>query len=213
MHTSPKHKTSDEHINTAVQILQNSGVIAIPTDTLYGLAASAFDEAAVAKVFRLKARPEGMALPLLLADPEHARMCAASIPPIMWQLADSFWPGALTIILPKSHLIPDAVTAGRSTVALRVPDHPLPRAIARALDAPITGTSANRSGRPGITTAQAVRQEFGEEIDYILDGGDSPGGTASTILGLSGGIPTILRQGAVSQQALEAVCKNIKTHT
>ena len=194
-------------IETAVDVLANGGVVAIPTDTLYGLAACAFNESAVLKVFELKGRPDGMALPLLLSDAEDARWCAEEVPPDAMTLAEQFWPGALTLVLRKSAEVPNAVTAGLDTVALRVPDHPVPRAVSKALGAPITGTSANLSGRPGLTSAAAVRAEFGDAIDFVLDWGDAPGGVASTILDLSGDVRKVLRDGAVSREEIEATLR------
>ena len=132
--------------------------------------------------------------------------CAVDLPPAFERLAARFWPGALTLIARKSDAVPYAVTAGMDTVGLRVPDHPLARSVARLLGAPITGTSANRSGMPGLTTAQAVRDEFGDAIGYVLDGGDAPGGVASTVLDLSGDTTRILRQGAIGRDAIEAAC-------
>lgn len=201
-----QHRASAKQIETAINTLRDGGVVAIPTDTLYGLAACAFDETAVAKVFELKGRPAGMALPLLLADAADAHRCAVDLPPIFERLAARFWPGALTLIARKSDAVPYAVTAGMDTVGLRVPDHPLARSVARLLGAPITGTSANRSGMPGLTTAQAVRDEFGDAIGFVLDGGAAPGGVASTVLDLSGDTPRILRQGAIGRDAIEAAC-------
>ena len=199
----PLDDAMQEQIRTAVDVLGNGGVAAIPTDTLYGLAACAFDESATLKVYDLKGRPDGMALPLLLSDAEDARLCTAEVPQGAWLLMERFWPGALTLVLRKSAAVPDVVTAGLDTVALRVPDHPVPRAIAEGLGAPITGTSANLSGRPELTSAAAVRAEFGDAIDFVLDGGDAPGGVASTILDLSGGAPKVLREGAVSWCEIE----------
>ncbi len=207
MDTLAQHRASAKQIETAINTLRDGGVVAIPTDTLYGLAACAFDETAVAKVFELKGRPAGMALPLLLADAEDAHRCAVDLPPAFDRLAARFWPGALTLIARKSDAVPYAVTAGMDTVGLRVPDHPLARSVARLLGTPITGTSANRSGMPGLTTAQAVRDEFGDAIGYVLDGGDAPGGVASTVLDLSGDTPRILRQGAIGRDDIEAVCE------
>lgn len=201
-----QHQASAKQIETAINTLRDGGVVAIPTDTLYGLAACAFDETAVAKVFELKWRPAGMALPLLLADAGDAHRCAVDLPLAFERLAARFWPGALTLIARKSDAVPYAVTAGMDTVGLRVPDHPLARSVARLLEAPITGTSANRSGMPGLTTAQAVRDEFGDAIGFVLDGGDAPGGVASTVLDLSGDTPRILRQGAIGRDAIEAAC-------
>lgn len=206
MDTLAQHRASAKQIETAINTLRDGGVVAIPTDTLYGLAACAFDETAVAKVFELKGRPAGMALPLLLADAGDAHKCAVDLPPAFERLAARFWPGALTLIARKSDVVPYAVTAGMDTVGLRVPDHPLARSVARLLGAPITGTSANRSGMPGLTTAQAVRDQFGDAIGYVLDGGDAPGGVASTVLDLSGDTPRILRQGAIGRDAIEAAC-------
>ena len=193
----PLDDAMHEQIRTAVKALLNGGVAAIPTDTLYGLAACAFDEAAALKVYELKGRPDGMALPLLLSEMEDARECSAEIPQAAWALMERYWPGALTLVVRKSAKVPGIVTAGLDTVALRVPDHPIPREISKALGAPITGTSANLSGKPGLTSADDVRREFGDEIDFVLDGGDAPGGVASTILDVSGSEMRVLREGAV----------------
>ena len=207
MSNLPLDDALQKQIEIAVDVLGNGGVAAIPTDTLYGLAACAFDESAVLKVYELKGRPEGMALPLLLSDVGDASRCVAETPDEAPLLAERFWPGALTLVMRKSAEVPEIVTAGMDTVALRVPDHPVPRAIVKGLGAPITGTSANLSGRPGLTSAAAVRAEFGAAIDFVLDGGDAPGGVASTILDLSGGEARALREGAVSWEEIEAVLR------
>ena len=193
-------------IDAAVRALRNGGVAAIPTDTLYALVACALDERAVQRIFSLKGRPESLALPLILADPEDISLYAANVPELAWALADRFWPGALTLVLEKAAVIPDIVTGGSGNVALRVPHHETPRSIARELDAPITGTSANRTGRPGLRTAQEVRAEFGREVNPVLDGECAPAGLASTVLDISEGRPRILRRGAVLQHELEDVC-------
>lgn len=194
-------------IAIAVKVLAEGGVAAIPTDTLYGLAANAFDESAVQKVYELKGRPNGMALPLLLADAADAARCAAYFPDCALALAQRFWPGALTLVAHKSADVPDIVTAGMNTVALRVPNHPVPRAIAKSLGSPITGTSANMSGSPGLTSAASVRAEFGDTLNFVLDGGDAFGGVASTILDMTGAEPRVLREGAVSWASIEAVLR------
>ena len=200
----PLDDAMHEQVKAAVKVLANGGVAAIPTDTLYGLAASAFDESAVLKIYELKGRPEGMALPLLLSDSEDVRKCAENVPQAAWTLMERFWPGAVTLVVAKSANVPKIVTAGLDTVALRVPDHPAPRAIAKTLGAPITGTSANLSGRPGLTNAAGVRREFGETIDFVLDGGDAPGGVSSTIVEVIGDELKLLREGAVSREEIEA---------
>lgn len=205
MRNFSRYEAIEDQIESAVRVIQSGGVIAIPTDTLYGLAACAFDVAAVERVFQLKGRPAGMALPLLLADADDTLKCAVDVPEVAWKLAERFWPGALTLVLKKASIVPDTVTAGMDTVALRVPDHHVPRAIARKLKAPITGTSANLSGSSGLTTAQAVREAFGSKLDLIVDAGETQGSVASTVLDLTGKRPRILRQGAISPDEIEAV--------
>jgi L-threonylcarbamoyladenylate synthase len=200
------HKALQEQVNTAVSILRGGGVVAIPTDTLYGLAAHALNNAAVERVFQLKGRPKGMALPLLLAEPEEVSRYAVDVPEVAWALAERFWPGALTLVLKKADIVSDLVSGGMDTVALRVPDHWVPRYIIRDLGAAITGTSANLSGRPSLMTAQAVRDEFGDKLDMVIDVGQATGGVASTVLDLTGERPRILRQGSVSLGQIEETC-------
>ena len=195
-------------IEAAAEHLRRGGVAAIPTDTIYGLAANALDERAVGRVFRLKRRPSGMALPLLIADAADLGRWARDVPDEARRLAERFWPGALTLVLRKSPDIPRAATGGLDTVALRVPAHDTPRSLARLLGCPVTGTSANRSGRPGLTDADEVRREFEGECCLVLDG-RCDGGVASTLVDLSGATPRILRQGAVSHAALSEVCAGI----
>jgi L-threonylcarbamoyladenylate synthase len=206
MRVSEPYEALQGQIESAIHILQNGGVVAIPTDTLYGLAACAFNEKAVEQVFQLKGRSKGMAIPLLLSDTEDVNKCAVEIPDVAWALTEHFWPGALTIVLKKADVVPDIVSGGMETIAVRVPDHRIPRALARELGTPITGTSANRSGRPGLTTARAVHDEFGDEIDLVIDDGVALGGVASTLLDLSREEPRILRQGSVSICEIEKVC-------
>ena len=158
-------------------------------------------------MFRLKGRPAGTALPLLIADSNDVSRWAEGVPGVAWRLVERFWPGALTLVLKRGPAMPEAACGGLDTVGLRVPDHWIPRAIARELGSPITGTSANRSGRPGLTTAAAVRAEFGAEVDMVVDGGEASGGPASTVLDLTGDRPRILRRGGVSEGDISAVCK------
>lgn len=212
MNASTSEKTLQAAIETAVNILSKGGVIAIPTDTIYGLAGSVFSDKAVSRVFDIKRRPTGMALPVLLAEPDDIFKCAIEIPDVTWQLVERFWPGGLTIVLKKSAAISDLVSGGMDSVALRVPDHWIPRKISSDLGQPITGTSANRSGMSGATNAQAVRDEFGNEVDLIVDGGETPGVVSSTVLDLSRGRPQILRTGVVSENELTAICGDVLTN-
>jgi L-threonylcarbamoyladenylate synthase len=199
---APRATPTDE-IFAALGLLKQGGVVAVPTDTLYGLAASALDQAAVERVFRIKRRSPVAALPLLLGDFADMSLCADDVSPLAFALADRFWPGPLTLVLRRSAVIPDAVTGGGDTVAVRVPDHPVPRALARALKAPITGTSANRSGGPGPITAAEVRAQLGDEVDRIIDAGECPLGAPSTVLDMTRPVPVLLRAGAVSLAEIE----------
>ncbi len=192
-------------IDAAVRLLKQGGVVAVPTDTLYGLAASASDPAAVERVFRIKRRSADMALPLLLADLGDIVVCAVEVTAVAWGLAHHFWPGPLTLVVRRAPGIPDIVSGGMDTVAVRVPDHPVPRAVVRSLGAPITGTSANRSGGPAPTSAGAVLDQLGEEVDYVIDAGVCPVGVPSTVLDVTGAAPVLLRAGAVDRDRIEGV--------
>ena len=193
-------------VRAAVRVLKNDGVVSIPTDTFYGLAVSPFSTIAVERLFRIKGRSRSMAFPLLISDPEHIARYATDVPKVAWRLAARFWPGALTLVLRKADCIPETVTGGRATVALRVPDLWIPRAIARALDGPITGTSSNRSGTPPLTTAAEVASALGGEVDMVIDAGPTPGTLPSTVLDLSLTRPRVLREGALSTTQIEEAC-------
>ena len=193
----------DREILLASQILASGGVVAVPTDTMYGLAADAFNEAAVERVFRLKGRPAGAPLPLLLAATEEMSECAAVVPDDAWKLAELFWPGPLTLVLKKTERVPAVVSGGGDTVALRVPSHEVPRRIVSMLHRPITGTSANRSGRQAAITADEVRRVFGDDIDFVIVSTVPPNGLASTVLDLSEQVPRIVRPGAVTPREIE----------
>ena len=195
-----------DQVDSAISILTNGGVVAVPTDTVYGLAACVFDTVAVKRVFDLKRRPEGMALPLLLAESQDLSRYAAHVPDVAWLLVERFWPGALTIIVRKVEEIADLASGGKSSIALRVPDHPIPREIVRGLGAPITGTSANRTGEPSATTSQGVIDQFGSDIDLVVDAGATPAGRSSTVLDLTGKVPRFIRQGAILRQDIEELC-------
>lgn len=194
-------------IECAVAILRDKGIVAFPTDTLYGLGADAFCLEAVERVFEAKGRPTGMALPLLLRQASDMSTVASKVPDLAWLLAEAFWPGPLTLVLTSSPRVPDRVTAGKGTVAVRVPDHPVSLALIEGLGRPITGTSANTSGGPNPLTVQEVKRMLGDKVDCILEGGPPPGGKASTVLDVTTDRPRVLRAGALSIESLEAVCK------
>ena len=199
----PVRETLGGRADDAVRVLRNGGVAAIPTDTVYGLAAVFDDEEAVDRVFRIKSRPSGLAVPLLLDDASSVERYVSDAPGSFRALAKTFWPGPLTIVMRKSHLVSDKLTAGRDTVGLRVPDHWLPRYISESLEKAITGTSANLSGSPSLTTTQEVEAQLGDAVDLVIDGGPACGTTASTVVDLSGGTPTILREGSITLEDIE----------
>ena len=200
----------DGQMARAVEVLRAGGVVAIPTDTLYGLAASAFDADAVQKIFEIKGRDRGIALPLLLGDKEDVSLYASPVPAAAWRLIERFWPGPLTIVLPRTDRVPEDVTGGRSTVALRVPDHPVPRLLARRLGTPITGTSANLSGAEPARSAAGVARQLGVMLDMVFDGGTLPESTPSTIVDLAVSPPRVVRSGAISEHELAGVIDVIR---
>lgn len=159
-----------------VTILKRGGLVAFPTDTVYGLGVCANLVSAVEQVYIVKQRPQQMALPLLLAHISQIGEAAHPVPEIAWLLARHFLPGALTLVLHKAGSVPDIITAGAATVAVRVPAHPVPVALIEGVGVPIVGTSANLSGQPSLLTADEVRAQFGNQIDLIIDGGRRPGG-------------------------------------
>ena len=202
---------SPDQIKEGISVLRNGGIIAFPTDTVYGLGASSRIPKAIEGIYRVKERPYDMALPLLLADENQIDDVARSVPPVARDLIRSFLPGALTIVLYRSEAIPDVVTAGGPTVAVRIPDHPVPRALAGGLGAPIVGTSANISGQPSPITADEVTSQLGDRLDLVIDGGHCPGGQESTVIDVTSPTPLLLRQGAIPRVEIEKICGRIST--
>ena len=198
-----------EQIERGVSILKQGGLVAFPTDTVYGLGAGANLYRAVERIYQVKGRPQNRALPLLLADTSQISEVAEPISQVAWLLVHNFLPGALTLVLPKSNSVPDIITAGGKTVAVRIPAHPVPVALAQGLGSPIVGTSANLSGKPSALTAEEVYSQFADKIDLVIDGGRCPGGTESTIVDVTGETPLVLREGAISREELKQVCGNI----
>lgn len=183
----------EEGLTAAVSILDSGGLVAYPTDTLYGLGADALDEDAVARVFVAKERPEGVALPVLVAGVDHVRH-VARLTPLARRLAAEHWPGALTLVLPALPTVAENLLGGKDTVAVRVPDAPWALALAEHFG-PVTATSANRHGEPAARTARECETVAG--VDCLVDGGALPG-TPSTIVDATGAEPKVLRQGAVA---------------
>jgi L-threonylcarbamoyladenylate synthase len=198
-----------QQVEQAISILKQGGIVAFPTDTVYGLGACISIAQAVERVYQVKGRPRSMALPLLLADKSQIAQVAYPVPPIAWLLADKFLPGALTMVLPKAKSVPDIITGGGATVAVRIPAHPVPIALARGLGAPIVGTSANLSSKPSSLTAEEVYAQLGDKVDLIIDGGRCRSGKESTIVDLTGQTPVVLREGAISKEELKQIYQSI----
>ncbi len=198
---------SPDALPPALEILQNGGLVAFPTDTVYGLGAIAFDGKAVESIYAAKERPVEKAIPVLLADPVDMNQIAAEVPWMAKQLAAKFWPGALTILVPKRSDLPEAISAN-STVGVRIPDHPMARKLLMAAG-PLATTSANLSGKPNPLQSAQVFDQLSGRIPLILDGGDTPGGYPSTVVDCSGSEPLIIRKGPISlEQILEVLKEN-----
>ena len=192
-------------IAEAARILRRGGLVAFPTDTVYGVGAHACLPDAVERIYRVKERPRDKAIPLLLADAQQVEEVAVNVPPVTFRLMGVFWPGGLTIVVSRSSRVPDVVTAGGDTVALRMPDHAFVLALIRTLGAPLAATSANISGRPPAVTGGQALGELRGRVELIVDGGVCPGGVPSTVLDLVSEPPRVLRAGAVSPEELRRV--------
>ncbi len=193
-------------IDVAARQLQSGGVIAFPTDTLYGLGADLFDESALERIFAIKGRPSDLALPALLASREQLEMVTGEFPVVGTQLADRFWPGSLTLVVRKGRRVPDLATGGRSTLAVRIPNHRVPLALATKLAGPITGTSANLSGGPDLASIAEIEQQLGPQLEGIIRCGPPPMGIPSTVVDVTSNEAKVLREGAITAwEILEAV--------
>jgi L-threonylcarbamoyladenylate synthase len=200
-------------IQEAIGYLQNGGLVAIPTETVYGLAANALDPLAVAKIFSVKNRPHFDPLIVHIADGQSAGDLARDIPAVANQLAQRFWPGPLTLVLPRKAVIPDLVTAGLNTVGLRVPNHPLTLELLSRLSFPLAAPSANPFGYVSPTQPSHVEAQLGNAVDYILDGGRCEIGLESTILGFAEERVRLLRRGGLTQEEIEELTGPLEIST
>ena len=196
-----------DNVKTAIEqagkILREGGVVAFPTETVYGLGANGLDAAAVSKIFQAKGRPSDNPLILHIADRDDLSTLVREIPDWLEPLLDRFWPGPLTVVLPRAVCVPDIVTAGLDSVAVRLPSSPVARALIRTAGVPVAAPSANLSGRPSPTTATAVMADMAGRIEMVLDGGACEVGLESTVLDCTAEVPTILRPGGVTQEMLQ----------
>ena len=193
----------EEELERAAALLRSGGLVAFPTETVYGLGANALDPAAVERIYRAKQRPWASPLIVHVADENMARSLTSEWPPLAQVLAARFWPGPLTIILRNADVVPDIVTAGLDTVGIRMPSHPIALDLIRRAGVPIAAPSANRFGELSPTRAEHVRASLGSRVDCIVDGGATQVGIESTVVSLRRDPPVILRPGMISQRALE----------
>ena len=203
-------QNNDNDIARAGKILRGGGLVAIPTETVYGLAANALDGAAVAKIFRAKGRPQDNPLIVHISHIDQWNRLVREIPPMAKKLAEACWPGPLTIILPKSEIIPDEVSAGLDTVAVRFPSMRTTRKIIDAAGVPLAAPSANLSGSPSPTCAKHTMDDMNGRIDAVLDGGECNFGVESTVVTLATPVPRLLRPGAVTPEELREVLGEVE---
>ncbi len=200
-----------EDISRAAALLRAGKLVAFPTETVYGLGASALESAAVRRIFEVKGRPANSPLIVHVDSVERVLDVVREWPAEAAVLAEKFWPGPLTLVLPKHARVPDEVTAGLDTVGVRIPAHSIALALLRAAGIPVAAPSANRFTQLSPTTAQHVREALGDAVDFILDGGACSVGIESTVLSLATGVPVLLRPGMISREQLEAVIGAIQT--
>jgi L-threonylcarbamoyladenylate synthase len=200
----------DSAVKRAAELLRAGEVVALPTETVYGLAANALDEKAVAKIFQIKGRPAHNPIIVHVADNEMARQCVKTFPASAENFSRAFWPGPLTLVLPRSKKIPDNVTAGGETVGVRWPSHPIMQAVIRECGFPLAAPSANLSNQISPTNAAHVRTQLEGKISLIVDGGQSQVGIESTVLDVTTTPPRILRPGMIHAESLAAVCGEIQ---
>ena len=199
-----------QQILHAVEALRAGELVAFPTETVYGLGANANNPEAVRKIFQVKGRPSTHPVIVHIDHPRYLQRWVREMPPEGKKLADAFWPGPLTIVAKRAPAVNDVITGGQDTVAIRVPNHPIAQQLLNAFGGGIAAPSANRYGRVSPTRAEHVREEFEDEVEIILDGGDCKVGLESTIVSCVGDVPYVLRPGSISLSQLRAVCPSIQ---
>jgi L-threonylcarbamoyladenylate synthase len=196
-----------EQISRGAEVLRSGGIVAYPTDTVYGLGADIYNDNAVKKVFAAKARPLNLPMPVLIANNSDAMALIEQQPDVAQVLMDKFWPGGLTIIFKRNTSLQSIVLAGSEKIGIRVPGHALTRKLIELAGGPIAGTSANLHDKPDALTATEVKSQLGSSVDLIIDGGACPGGIESTIIDVTVNPPAIVRQGIIPLEAINAVIK------
>lgn len=199
---------TEETLFRAAAILRSGGVVAFPTETYYGLAVDPFHRQALARLFRIKRRPEKLPILVLVNNIEQIRQLASEVPAVYFRLIDYFWPGPLTLVFPALPTLPPQLTGDTGTIGLRHSPLAAANRLIAAFGGPITATSANISGTPAAVTASEVARIFGTEVDLILDGGTTPGGSGSTLVGLRGASLYCLREGRIAFAAVQTCAVN-----
>lgn len=205
-----KDKDDFNKLDNAASTLAAGGLVAFPTETVYGLGANALDEAAVANIFKAKGRPQDNPLIVHIAQKEDIKKLVKSVPDTAEKILDNLTPGPITIILEKSDIIPDVVTAGGKTVAVRIPESEIARELIKKAGVPVAAPSANTSGKPSPTKAEHVLQDLADKVEYIIDGGSCRVGLESTVIDLTVAPPTILRPGGVTHETLCELLGEVK---
>jgi L-threonylcarbamoyladenylate synthase len=203
-------ENNNDVIQRAAEIIRKGGIVAFPTETVYGLGADAFNPLAVARIFEVKRRPYFDPLIVHISNPANVEKLAKEIPSIAKKLTERFWPGPLTVVLSKEEDIPDIVTAGLPTVGIRMPSHPMALSLIKESRCPIAAPSANLFGYLSPTTAEHVREQLGDQVDLILDGGPCPVGVESTIISFLEEGPRLLRPGGVSLEEIESIVGKVE---
>jgi len=199
----------DKQLDYAAEVLRSGGLVAFPTETVYGLGANALNAGAVEGIYHAKGRPSDNPLIVHIADTDTLKDVAETIPQAAKPLMEKFWPGPLTLIMPKSEKVPEIITAGLNTVAIRMPSHPVALALIKKAGVPVAAPSANSSGKPSPTAAEHVWLDLAGKVDIIIDGGKSDVGVESTVLDVTVQPPQILRPGGVTKEQLEKVLGNV----
>ncbi|MBN2126308.1 MAG: threonylcarbamoyl-AMP synthase [Deltaproteobacteria bacterium] len=198
-------------LERAGEVILSGGVVAVPTESFYGLAVNALDETAIHRLFRVKGRREDHPVLILIPSEDVLERYVSDIPDTARRLMRAFWPGGLTMLFGAGPRIPAPLTAGTGKIGVRLSSHPVAAGLARAVGLPVTGTSANLTGRPPCVRAGEVLQALGEAVDLILDAGETPGGRGSTVLDVTLDPPVVLREGMVGREALEGVIPRGRT--
>jgi L-threonylcarbamoyladenylate synthase len=197
-------------IDKGIAILKNGGVVAFPTDTVYCLGARYNSVPALERIYEIKQRPRRLALPVIVSSKSQIEEVVDHIPALALPFIEKYMPGAMTLIMPRGKSVHDIITSGKDTVAVRIPLHQMTIDIIEGVGSPLAGTSANTSGEPSNITASNVFKQIGDKADLVIDDGKCPIGIVSTIIDVTGDVPVILREGAVSRKELENFYKGIK---